>query len=115
MKKILAVLLAITFFQLANGKPVTDNKVNLVQVSNHQLPNVDPCMDQFNANTAITESYYNVASAMCYELYQFPYNAQCHAQAIMIWSREQDQNFDQLVICQNGNPAKSRPGKKAGR
>lgn len=63
----------------------------------------DACMDEYYQLTQINEQVYNSAVSYCYTVYQEPYNMLCHGQAILTWSGYQDQIFDYLVMCQNGN------------
>ncbi|MGB8194636.1 MAG: hypothetical protein WCF67_22075 [Chitinophagaceae bacterium] len=105
MKQIFCLLIAVILFQYLSAKtsePEIDLKIYTAPI------NADPCMNEYNALSAINEMGFSYAVSSCYQVYQFPYNTQCHSQAIQTWSFYQDQLFEQLVTCQNGNPAKPK-------
>ena len=108
MKNTICVIAAMLCLQICIGAPDPKIQRPLRLEKLYMFINVDPCMDAYNAGAATNELWFNFAVSYCYEVYQFPYNTSCHSQAIRSWSEEQDYLFNQLVICQNGNPAKNK-------
>jgi hypothetical protein len=106
MKRFTSFMVALFMFQWLFASSAGENVKELVPC----LFVYDACMEEYEALTSINESAYNSAVASCYEVYQFPYNTQCHSQAIMMWSSYQEQIFDYMVTCQNGNFGRSKPG-----
>lgn len=109
MKVVLCGLLVMMAAQFSNAAEPGKPAINAQQV--YLLPVFDACMDEYNQLTQINQEAYNSAVAYCHTVYQDPYNMLCHGQAILTWSGYQDQIFDYLVMCQNGNYGKDMPDK----
>ena len=116
MKKFFVLLLGLTLaqFVIAESPGEMDAfsvsgmkalKWNALQRNTFVL---DQCMDEFNTMTVMLNDDYNATVQLCYSVYRFPYDLHCHGQAIQIWSFYQDQLFEDLVSCQNGNLAKPK-------
>lgn len=109
-KNLITSILALLFGMAASAGPLIVKKIRKSITHGQECISADPCMEAYNASASALEVWYDWAVGQCYRIYQFPYNSSCHSHIIHVYSYEQDWNFDQLVICQNGMVAKPKDG-----
>ena len=110
MKKFFVLVLGLILVQFCIASP---GKMDVLKVPGIKTPKCSPfildqCMDEYQTMSVLLNNDYNATVQLCYTVYRFPYDLHCHGQAIQIWSFYQDQLFEDLVSCQNGNLAKPK-------